>query len=595
MLLIPSILEANTRDLTKTTFEDYKEIKQSYMDSLKDARVTKDYGKLARFYHKLAELESVYSKQKTSVVEYYNRAIEYYKITEDDQSIRLAKLSIANEFIKNGLIDSADDLLEQIQEEYSVLNDTTGLLKVFILKSEIAIIENNVRLLEEYNATTSQLISPQDSLLYPDILLKKAEAALLVKNSEEAISIINNNIDIFINSEDGEILLPEAEIAYGQSYYDTKQWEMAIDHLTKAENQVKHLPLNKLYQKVLILKQAVYSANNQYELAYQYAELESKLKDSLLNRVRFETISDLSEKYNSKEKSTEIKVLEIEKKYAQERNEQQRRTLYVLILVLLILSMLIYFTIRFYNKQMAANKIISSQNAQISQQKILTLEDEIKLKGMHSMIEGQESERERISKDLHDSLGGLLSTIKLQLDHIPIDETNTPALEKQHHMQDLIDTAVQEVRNISSNLQPVSLKNLGLIAAVSDLITRYRGDDSYPDIEFQHYDVPKSMDTMVALSVYRIIQELINNTIKHGQANEIHLQLRREDNVLILQYEDDGVGFDLESLKQKGMGLENITSRVDYLRGELSIDARIGAGVSYMIDINLDNTRSDYA
>jgi signal transduction histidine kinase len=591
---MPTTLEANTTHLSNTTFEDYIGIKQSYMDSLKDARVIKDYEKLARFYHKLADLESVYSRQKTSVVEYYNRAIEYYKLTEDDPSIRLAKLSIAKEFIKNGLIDNADDILEQIQEEYSILNDTTGLLKVYVLKGEIAIIENNVRLLEEYNTTTSQLISTKDSLLYPGILLKQAEAALLVNNPDEAISIINDNIDVFINEKEGEILLPEAEIILGKSHFEKKQWWIAIDHLTKAENQVKHLPLNKQYQNILLLKQDVYSANNQYDQAYHYAELESKLKDSLLNRVRFETISDLSEKYKSKEKSTEIKVLEIEKKYAHERNEQQRRTLYVLILVLLILSMLIYFTVRFYNNQMAANKIISSQNAQISQQKILTLEDEIKLKGMHSMIEGQESERERISKDLHDSLGGLLSTIKLQLDHIPIDETNTPALDKQHHMQDLIDLAVQEVRNISSNLQPVSLKNLGLIAAVSDLITRYRGDDSYPDIEFQHYDVPKSMDTMVALSVYRIIQELINNTIKHAQANEIHLQLRREDNVLILQYEDDGIGFDLESLKQKGMGLENITSRVDYLRGELSIDARIGGGVSYMIDINLDNTRRDH-
>ena len=564
------------------------------MDSLKHAREIKDYSKLARTYHILADMESVYSKQKTSVVEYYNRAIEYYKLTSDDQGIMQAELAIAKEYIKNGLIDNADDILEQIQEEYAVLDDTTGLLKVYILKSEIAIIENNVRLLEDYIGTTNQLYSSKDTLLYPEIILKQAEAASLVKNSNLAISIINNHMDAFIIEDESELLRPKAEIILGKSYFENRQWERALDHLTKAEDQVKHLPLNKLYQSILLLKQNVYKANKQYDQAYEYAEMESKLKDSLLNRVRFETISDLSEKYKSKEKSTEIKVLEIEKKYAQERNEQQRRALYVLILVLGILSLLIYFTIRFYNKQMDSNKIISSQNAQISQQKILTLEDEIKLKGMHSMIEGQESERERISKDLHDSLGGLLSTIKLQLEHIPIDETNMPALNKQRHVQGLIDSAVQEVRHISSNLQPVSLKNLGLVAAVSDLITRYRDDESYPDIEFQHYDVPKPMDTMVALSVYRIIQELINNTIKHARANEIHLQLRREDNVLILQYEDDGIGFDLESLKQKGMGLENITSRVNYLRGELSIDARIGGGVSYVIDINLHNTRKEY-
>lgn len=424
--------------------------------------------------------------------------------------------------------------------------------------------------------------------LNKETILIKAKNRILSKDYGGAEELIYQNEDILLLSNEDDIYVTRAEMILAEVRSDQEDWGNAILHLTNAENQVSHLPLSILHQAILQSKEHIYHGTRSFDSAYFYSTKESKLKDSLLNRMRIETISNLSEKYKSKEKSTEIKVLEIEKKYAQERNDQQRRALSVMIAALLLLSALIYFTVMFYRKQMDSNKIISNQNSQISKQKISKLEDEIKLKGMHSMIEGQESERERISKDLHDSLGGLLSTIKLQLDHIPIDETNIPAIDKQKHMQKLIDSAVQEVRNISSNLQPVSLKNLGLVAAVSDLITRYR-DEAYPEIEFQHYDVPKSMDNMVALSIYRIIQELFNNTIKHAKANEIHLQLRMEENTLILQYEDDGVGFDLESLKRKGMGLENITSRVSYLKGEMSIDARIGAGVSYVIDIHLDD------
>lgn len=584
---------ANVAQSTFVSNYDYLTQKQAILDSLKVARETKNYRLLATSYHHLADIESVYSKQKTSVIEYYNRAIEYYKLTDNDDSVLTAKLSIAEEYIKNGLLDDADAILEEVNAEYLSNKDQSGQLKVSIIQSSIAIEENNLRQLEVLLEKIDQYYTSKDVDMLPYIILLRSNAMLLANDQEGAEAILADNTELLSTPDNATILQARAHIIIGKIRMRGGQWDEAITHLTNAEDLVKHLPLSKLYQEILYLIQTVYHTNESYDSAYTYATREAKLKDSLLNRVRVETISNLSEKYKSKEKSTEIKVLEIEKKYAEEQNQQQQRALYVLVFILLLLSGLIYFTIRFYRNQMNANKIISSQESQISEQKILKLEDEIKLKGMHSMIEGQESERERISKDLHDSLGGLLSAIKLQLAHIPIDETNAPAIETQHHVQELLDSAVNEVRSISSNLQPVSLKNLGLVAAVSDLMNRYR-NETYPDIEFQHYNVPKQMDNMVALSIYRIIQELLNNTVKHAHANEIHLQLRGEDNILILQYEDDGIGFDLESLKKRGMGLENITSRVSYLKGELSIDARLGGGVSYVIDIDLGRTEQSH-
>ncbi len=562
---------------------DYKKTADHYQNQLQIAREQKDYNKLANAYYNLANIETIYDKQKNNVIEYYNRSIEYYKLVDLIDSVNIAKLSIAREYYQSELYDDAEEIIQDVLLDYEETPNPSGRLVAYILLSDIALEQNNYRAYELNQAAIDNLYPPDDSLLLSEIYLTRIKGLLYRQDVESASTLLSENLNLY-TLPDSTTYWPKVELLLAKIDLLNQNYVEALNHLSQAENTVKHLPLSKLHQSILSLKKHAYSLNSVYDSAYLYAEKESQLKDSLKNRVRMETVSTLSEKYKSKEKSTAIKVLEIEKRYANDRNDQQRRALYVLGILLLLLSSLIYATIRFYKKQMEANKIITMQNEQLSKQKISSLEGEIKLKGMHSMIEGQESERERISKDLHDSLGGLLSTIKLKLDHIPIDETNIPALAKQKNVQDLLDSAVNEVRSISSNLQPVALKNLGLVAAVSDLVSRYR-DEIYPEIEFQHYDVPNPMHNMVALSIYRIIQELLNNTIKHGEASEIDLQLRGENGMLVLQYEDDGKGFDLESLKERGMGLENITSRVNYLKGDMSIDARIGAGVSYVIHI----------
>ena len=136
-------------------------------------------------------------------------------------------------------------------------------------------------------------------------------------------------------------------------------------------------------------------------------------------------------------------------------------------------------------------------------------------------------------------------------------------------------------------MQPGALMKLGLVPAIKDLTNRFQ-DDHYPDIDFQHYGLNKNLDTTMALMVFRIIQELLNNSIKYAKAGEILIQLTRnvEEKELIVMVEDDGVGYDIEQVK-KGMGTENINSRVNYLKGDLSVHSVIGKGTSTMINIPL--------
>ncbi|MBT8191117.1 MAG: sensor histidine kinase, partial [Bacteroidia bacterium] len=247
-----------------------------------------------------------------------------------------------------------------------------------------------------------------------------------------------------------------------------------------------------------------------------------------------------------------------------------------------------YYIVRFYSEKINTAKIIEEQTEKINLQKITELKDRIRINSMQSMIEGQELERERIAKDLHDSLGGLLSTIKLQIDNIK-SKSNGKLDEKEvETTTHLLDAAVGEVRTISQNLQPGALSRLGLIPAIQDLVNRYDGKYG-PEIDLQHFDIPIKMNQNLALGIYRVVQEILTNAIKHARASEILVQLNRKGEEIIIHIEDDGVGFD-QKKRYQGMGLENIRSRVNYLKGNMEIDSRVKEGTSFIIHIPLRTT-----
>ena len=311
----------------------------------------------------------------------------------------------------------------------------------------------------------------------------------------------------------------------------------------------------------------------------------NKLNDSILNFDRIKAINDLSIKHQADEKSKDIRVLEIENKSVLQKILLTRSALYFVAAGFFLVLVALYFIIRFYSEKIKVEKIMNEQQHEIDQQKIRELEDTMKISSMQSMIIGQEKERQRIAVDLHDSLGGLLSAVKLQFDNIRSKLNGHFHADQYQHATRLLDTAVEEVRNISRNLQPGALRELGLVSALKDLINRFEGE-AYPDIFFQYYNIDEKLDDMTALSIYRIIQELINNSIKHAGADEILIQLTTEGDDIVIEYEDDGKGFDPEKLvTRKGMGVENIQSRINYLKGSLSFNSRENEGVSYLIRI----------
>lgn len=206
---------------------------------------------------------------------------------------------------------------------------------------------------------------------------------------------------------------------------------------------------------------------------------------------------------------------------------------------------------------------------------------------LNAVIATQDQERKRIAEDLHDSIGSLLSAAKLKLSAIaetaPVNYNGQA--KNYDDTMNLLDEAVNEMRNISHNLLPASLLRLGLVAGLQNLFDKISSRTNL-QINFNIYGFKERMDDTTEVSIYRIILEAINNVIKHARASTVTVQLMQYENYINILVEDDGIGFDGgNNLQTHGIGLNNILSRVDHMKGKVDIDTKPNAGTVINIDI----------
>ncbi|MEQ9298440.1 MAG: sensor histidine kinase [Cyclobacteriaceae bacterium] len=214
----------------------------------------------------------------------------------------------------------------------------------------------------------------------------------------------------------------------------------------------------------------------------------------------------------------------------------------------------------------------------------ITASKESKYAALSSLLEGQEQERKRLAREIHDGIGPTLSTLKMNLANIQrdiqgMDQNLNQKFQRSYQM---IDDAADDLRTISHNLMPKVLSDFGLVEAIDSLCDKI--DEAGLRVEFISTGLEERLHKVSELGLYRITQELINNTLKYGAANKITVQLIKRDNGIRLMYEDDGKGFDLSSTS-KGLGLMNIENRAKALAGGVILDSQPKQGMTAIVDI----------
>jgi two-component system, NarL family, sensor kinase len=206
----------------------------------------------------------------------------------------------------------------------------------------------------------------------------------------------------------------------------------------------------------------------------------------------------------------------------------------------------------------------------------------------NAVITAQDNEHKRIAQDIHDSLGSVLSAVKLNLSGIEENETASFS-DKQEKLKTtliLLDEASAELRNISHNIMPAPLSKMGLDVALQSLLDAVSLQTGL-EINYSTHGFEKRINEIAEMSIYRIVQELVNNVIKHAEASQLSIQVIKYKDYINIVAEDNGRGFDYPSVFQqrKGIGLSNILSRVEYLKGTIDIDSKKDRGTMVIIDI----------
>ena len=319
-----------------------------------------------------------------------------------------------------------------------------------------------------------------------------------------------------------------------------------------------------------------YTGMGNYKLAHDNLVSHIQWRDSVLTGETAQQVSELQTKYETEKKEAQNRL-----QAAQLRTQQQviRRRNTQLVAGLLVVALLAGLAYLLYVRRRLRREVeFAQERQQLTQLRA------------QAVLEAEEAERRRIGSDLHDGVGQLLTVAKLNL-HALGEELQLDTLGPQTMLQnalDVVNESFLEVRQISHNLMPNALIKRGLAQAVRDFLSKVSPDDRLKiNLEVVGLDSGGRLPPTVENVLFRVIQELVQNIIKHAQASEMTLQLVRGPEDLTVLVEDNGVGFDPAALdpETSGIGLKNIESRLAFLGGRAEFDSRPGHGTTVTLEV----------
>ncbi len=310
------------------------------------------------------------------------------------------------------------------------------------------------------------------------------------------------------------------------------------------------------------------------------------MADTLSNNALVHAMQDLETKYETEKKERQISQLQQETELQGLRIRQKNGLIWSLAALAILLFLLGALLVR----NLRNRRRLAEQELQLHQQQLIQLKQEQQLSVADAVLRGQEDERRRLARDLHDGLGGMLSGVKQTLNGMKgnqiLSETAAAGLSQ---VIDDLDRSIGELRHIARNMMPEALVRFGLRDALQDYCDHVQLTSALK-VNFQAFGFDADrLPQQTEVILFRIAQELLNNIVKHAGATTVLVQLLRDGNRLNLTVEDDGKGFDAEQLKNApGVGWLNIQSRVNYLNGSLDLRTAPGQGTSVSIEFVVD-------
>ncbi|QNM86295.1 sensor histidine kinase [Polaribacter pectinis] len=376
-----------------------------------------------------------------------------------------------------------------------------------------------------------------------------------------------------------------SQIILGALLFLDKKNELALQKLKEVSIDNEHFiyKIQSKYKNYWLYK--VHSKMNKIDsLIYlnEYLEIERELNHS----ASLASVSDLETKYQTEKKEKENLQLKQDNLEAEAKRVKNRNLLIGSLLFILLAGTIGILSL----KNSKRKRKLAEQEKELETQKNLTLLKEQELTTINAMVDGQEKERKRIAEDLHDNLGSVLATLKLHFENLQINKEKKKINQDElfNKTESLIDEAYLKVRSIAHAKNAGVIANQGLLTAVKMMAEKISSADSIK-IEVIDFGLDKRLENSLETTVFRIIQELITNIIKHAEAKNATINISLYDKNLNIIIEDDGKGFEVKKVNLKGgMGISSIKTRIEHLKGTFEIDSIKGKGASVIINIPIE-------
>ncbi len=408
---------------------------------------------------------------------------------------------------------------------------------------------------------------------YPYIYLNKSDSTLLYW--EEAISgkyKIAPREELYVN------------LALGRFYAKRHEYEKAVEYLEHTGELLKVVKDQELERTHLDYSADVHQSLGNYKQALDY-----RLKIQDLADPFFQDNLDQINNLNS--------ILEVEAQRLKETEELRQQNLrdiqksQITLRAILIIALMLLGSIAMgyhfrYKRQLLELKL--------KEERIQALQREQKLENATALLQGQDLERKRISRDLHDGLGVMMSSARMQLSALKETMQEYGKREMMENCLRLMDDSCHDLRRISHNMMPSMLTKFGLAKALKSMFESVSNNGL---VSIEH-NIDFKMERLleeVEIMLYRIVQEMVNNTIKHADASKVTFVLVSDvaNNELRFQFNDNGKGFSIKQAEE-GLGLKNIHTRVEFLKGTIHMHSQPGHGTTYTVHIPIIDEGSTF-
>lgn len=520
---------------------------------------------LVRGFYQVGKLDSTlhYSldlfknAQKINDLRFLSRGAEYLYLVYND----LHQKDLAEEYLhlSEKSAFKARDTLQWLMTRINRLNyyvDTSLNYAVSDYKDIIQLSSKNAEFSSVYKKATMNLAT-----IYS--MLGQFDSSVVIYNR-----LINDKV-----FEDDSRSLYYVHFNLGINKYDLGDPDQGILEIKASRAYLDTNELTLLIETDDLLSR-FYEEQGQLDSALEYIWSATMLKDKTYQVNSAEEIARLREEFEAEQRELEINNLILEK----EAESFQKR---LSITIALALGSLVFLGFVSYRTRMAKQELET-------QSRIERLEKEKEVLSLQTMLFAQEEERQRIARDLHDSIGALLSTAKLHMNNIEEEVRSLSNLNFFGKTREIIDNASKEVRRVAHDMMPSVLMKLGLEEGLEDFFEKVRASESIT-VNFTYDELPSRLENQKEVMLYRMLQEMVNNTLKHANASEIKLMMKVIDNQLVIDYKDDGAGFDTNKLKdQTNFGLSGLQSRAKFIGSEFELFSAPNQGVHIILKLFLD-------